>query len=56
VVKEGDEIQIDLGAGEIHHAGARYNFPKVPDSLRQLLEAGGLEQYLKALQAGSTAD
>jgi 3-isopropylmalate dehydratase small subunit len=49
-VVEGDEIQIDLAAGEIHHAGATYLFPKFPDSMRTLLEAGGLAQYLRAQQ------
>ena len=47
-VREGDEIQIDLGAGEIRHRNASYTFPKFPDSIRQLLELGGLAQYLKA--------
>jgi 3-isopropylmalate/(R)-2-methylmalate dehydratase small subunit len=47
-VAEGDSIQIDLAAGEIHHNGATYLFPKFPDSMRQLLEVGGLAEYLKA--------
>jgi 3-isopropylmalate/(R)-2-methylmalate dehydratase small subunit len=46
-VTEGDSIQIDLAAGEIHHNGAKYSFPKFPDSMRQLLEVGGLAEYLK---------
>jgi 3-isopropylmalate dehydratase small subunit len=45
---EGDEIQVDLAAGEIVHAGKTYTFPKFPDSLRELLKAGGLAEYLKA--------
>jgi 3-isopropylmalate dehydratase small subunit len=44
---EGDAIRIDLTAGEIHHNGSRYAFPKFPDSMRQLLEVGGLAGYLK---------
>ncbi len=47
-VAEGDQIQIDLGTGEIHHNSAKYFFPKFPDSMQKLLEAGGLAQYLKA--------
>lgn len=47
-VSEADEITIDLGAGEIRHKDARYLFPKFPDSMRQLLECGGLAEYLKA--------
>src|SRR5262245_30857591 len=45
---EGDEITIDLAAGEIHHKGMRHLFPKFPDSMRKLLEVGGLAEYLKA--------
>jgi 3-isopropylmalate/(R)-2-methylmalate dehydratase small subunit len=48
VVNEGDTVQIDLTAGEIQHAGAKYLFPKFPDSMRKLLEAGGLAEYLRA--------
>src|SRR5262250_1087444 len=47
-VKEGDSIQIDLATGEIHHYDATFFFPKFPDSMRQLLEVGGLVEYLKA--------
>src|SRR5262245_66350262 len=31
-VAEGDEIQIDLGTGEIAHKSERYLFPKFPES------------------------
>lgn len=47
-VQEGEEIQIDLAAGEIHHRGNDYSFPKMPDSVRKILELGGLANYLKA--------
>ena len=46
-VEEGQEIAIDLGAGSIACNGKTYNFPKFPDSMRQLLELGGLAAYLK---------
>ena len=48
VVAEGDAIQIDLAAGKIHHAGREHTFPKMPDSVRRILEFGGLAEYLKA--------
>jgi 3-isopropylmalate/(R)-2-methylmalate dehydratase small subunit len=48
VVAEGDAIQIDLAAGKIHHADREHTFPKMPDSVRQILELGGLAEYLKA--------
>jgi 3-isopropylmalate/(R)-2-methylmalate dehydratase small subunit len=46
---EGDEIGIDL-AGTIHHRGQGIAFPTFPDSVRELLELGGLAEYLKAQQ------
>src|SRR5436190_11175202 len=47
-VEQSDEIRIDLGLGQIHHKAAAYSFPKFPDSMLQLLEVGGLAEYLKA--------
>jgi len=47
-VEEGDEIYIDLAAGAIRHWGAEYSFPKMPESVRKILELGGLAAYLKA--------
>src|SRR5215467_2011207 len=47
-VNEGDEISIDLSAGEIRHKTSQYLFPKFPASMQQLLECGGLAEYLKA--------
>lgn len=46
-VAEGDEIRIDLAVGEINHAGRVYPFPKMPDSVRKILELGGLAEYLR---------
>src|SRR5690242_18286174 len=46
-VHEADEIEVDLGAGEIRHKGSTYLFPKFPDSMRRLLDCGGLAEYLK---------
>jgi 3-isopropylmalate/(R)-2-methylmalate dehydratase small subunit len=47
-VNEGDEISIDLSAGEITHKSSKHLFPKFPASMQQLLECGGLAEYLKA--------
>lgn len=47
-VREGDEIRIDLASGRIYHSGKEYAFPKMPDSVRKILELGGLAAYLKA--------
>jgi 3-isopropylmalate/(R)-2-methylmalate dehydratase small subunit len=46
-VHEGDEIEVDLGSGEIRRNGRTYLFPKFPDSMRRLLDCGGLAEYLK---------
>jgi 3-isopropylmalate/(R)-2-methylmalate dehydratase small subunit len=47
-VKEGDTIKIDLAAGLIDHDGRSFSFPQIPDSVRKILELGGLANYLKA--------
>src|SRR6201992_4010890 len=47
-VQEGDEIRIDLADGKIQHAGREFSFPKMPESIRKILELGGLANYLKA--------
>ena len=46
-VQEGDEIRIDLASGKIAHAGKEFAFPQVPESVRKILELGGLAEYLK---------
>jgi 3-isopropylmalate/(R)-2-methylmalate dehydratase small subunit len=48
-VSEGDEIEIDL-TGTIDHKGQKIAFPTFPDSVRELLELGGLAEYLKEQQ------
>jgi 3-isopropylmalate/(R)-2-methylmalate dehydratase small subunit len=45
--QEGDHIRIDLEAGKIEHAGKTYPFPRMPESVRKILELGGLAEYLK---------
>jgi len=46
-VAEGDRIRIDLEAGTIELAGKHYAFPKLPESVRKILELGGLAAYLQ---------
>jgi 3-isopropylmalate/(R)-2-methylmalate dehydratase small subunit len=46
--QEGDEIRIDLEAGTILHSGKEFVFPRMPDSVRKILELGGLAAYLKS--------
>src|SRR2546428_9539880 len=40
-VQEGDNLQIDVAAGEIRHQDTKYLFPEFPDSMQKLLEVGG---------------
>jgi 3-isopropylmalate dehydratase small subunit len=47
-VEEGDRISIALASGRIAHAGREYSFPQMPESVRKILELGGLANYLKA--------
>jgi 3-isopropylmalate dehydratase small subunit len=47
-VSEGDTLNIDLAGGTIAHADKEYAFPQIPDSVRKILELGGLANYLKA--------
>ncbi len=46
-VSEGEEIRIDLAAGKIFHAGKEHAFAQFPESVRKILELGGLAEYLK---------
>jgi 3-isopropylmalate/(R)-2-methylmalate dehydratase small subunit len=46
-VAEGDRIRIDLEGGKIELAGKEYPFPRMPESVRKILELGGLAEYLK---------
>jgi 3-isopropylmalate/(R)-2-methylmalate dehydratase small subunit len=52
-VQENDEIRIDLASGKINHKDKDYSFPVMPDSVRKILELGGLAEYLKSQLAAS---
>jgi 3-isopropylmalate/(R)-2-methylmalate dehydratase small subunit len=45
--REDDQIEVDIANGTIQCRGQQYTFPRFPDSVRQLLELGGLAEYLK---------
>ena len=47
IVEEGDDLRIDLGQALIFHKDRQYSFPRLPDSVRGILEMGGLAAYLK---------
>jgi 3-isopropylmalate/(R)-2-methylmalate dehydratase small subunit len=46
-VREGDALRIDLASSTVHLSGREYRFPQLPDSVRRILELGGLAAYLK---------
>jgi 3-isopropylmalate/(R)-2-methylmalate dehydratase small subunit len=47
LVQEGDQVRIELAEGKLYHRDKEHSFPKMPDSVRQILESGGLAPYLK---------
>jgi 3-isopropylmalate/(R)-2-methylmalate dehydratase small subunit len=48
-VEEGQELSIDLSTGEIENinTGKRFLAKPLPDFMRQIVEAGGLVNYIK---------
>ena len=52
-VQEGDSLKIDLAASKIHLRDKEYAFPQLPDSVKKILELGGLANYLKTQLAGT---
>ena len=47
LVKKGDEIEIDLEDGKIYVKGKELTFPPLRDEVKEILDAGGLINYLK---------
>jgi len=47
-IKEGDELSIDMDAGEIIHNGNTYKFTPIPEFMQELINCGGLINYAKA--------
>ena len=43
----------DCAASKIHLRDKQYAFPQLPDSVKKILELGGLANYLKTQLAGS---
>lgn len=46
VVRDGDEVWVDYNAGVVETAGRTFRFPPYPESLRAILESGGLIPHL----------
>lgn len=45
-VRDGDEVRVDYEAGRVVTGGRSYEFAPYPETLRRILEAGGLLPYL----------
>jgi 3-isopropylmalate/(R)-2-methylmalate dehydratase small subunit len=46
-IQDGEEIEIDLSAGEIHCAAGTFSFPPLPEAVMSIFEAGGLISYTR---------
>ncbi len=48
-LEEGDQISVDLATGEISDLsrGERYSAKPIPDFMRNVIQAGGLVEYIK---------
>ncbi len=46
-IEDGEEIEIDFDRGSIKTAGGDFTFPPFPESVKGILDAGGLIPYTK---------
>jgi len=46
-VKEGDRITIDFSEGKVKTAQKEFSFAPLPESVFEILNSGGLVEYLK---------
>lgn len=52
-VQDGEEIFVDVDAGTVHVGEQSFGFPPYPESLRGIIDAGGLIPFVAAqLEAG----
>jgi len=51
-LENGDEVEVDLEAGEIRSAKGTFNFPPLPEAVMGIFEAGGLIPYTRRRAAG----
>lgn len=54
-IADGDEVLVGLAEGEVLAGGRRFDFPPFPESLRRILDAGGLIPYLARYVVGTGA-
>jgi 3-isopropylmalate/(R)-2-methylmalate dehydratase small subunit len=55
-IADGDEVFVDVGAGQVVTKSAHFAFPPYPENLTLILNAGGLIPYVaRKLEEGSRA-
>lgn len=54
VLRDGDELTIDLDSQEMRFGESKYNFQPPPQMIREIIMAGGLINYGKLLLSGET--
>ncbi len=52
LVRSKEEIEIDLAKAEIHHKGGVIALAPLPESLKRIIDAGGLTAYIKRAVGG----
>lgn len=45
--KEGDEVTVDAKQGKVTVGDEEFSFPPLPPEMQEILDAGGLLQYIK---------
>ncbi|MDR1360422.1 MAG: 3-isopropylmalate dehydratase small subunit [Deltaproteobacteria bacterium] len=55
---EGDEVEVDMAAGRVSNknTGQSFPFPPLPESMRAILEAGGLIPFVRKRLCAGHAD
>jgi 3-isopropylmalate/(R)-2-methylmalate dehydratase small subunit len=45
--EEGDVVELDIESGTVNVGGEEFSFPKLPDQILEIREAGGLLNYTR---------
>ncbi|HAI20420.1 MAG TPA: 3-isopropylmalate dehydratase small subunit [Clostridiales bacterium UBA8153] len=52
VAATGDELEVNLAGGWLHHRGLSYNVTPYPEFMQAIIAAGGLVPYVRQRMAG----
>ena len=47
LVSTGDTVELDMARAEIHWQGQCFDFPRLPDMVQEIVNAGGIIPYLQ---------